>query len=167
MCEKTRSTQDIGSFCRKRKNHQLSQNFRQIFCNSYQKTIDRSVTVLLYYQSARPLGDALTARKTAMKREIAREGEVTSVEYVRYRRGLRYAIGRLKPICTTRISHGRGIDRLGDCQSRFVFRTWSDTHGSVYKISASSVRPEKGGDRPPKIVRKKEKRNPWQATTRT
>lgn len=32
----------------------------------------------------------------AMKREIARKNEVTSVEYVRYRLDSRYTIGRLK-----------------------------------------------------------------------
>ena len=42
-----------------------------------------------------------------MKREIARKSEVTSVEHVRYRSYIRYAIGRLKPILYARISHGR------------------------------------------------------------
>ncbi len=73
----------------------------------------------------------------AMKREIARENEVTSVEYVRCRMYVRHAIGRLKPIRYTRISRGRRIDRL---KSRFVFRTRSDTHGCVYRKMVSSVR---------------------------
>ena len=44
-----------------------------------------------------------------MKREIARKNEVTSVEHVRYRSYIRYAIGRLNPILYARISHGRKV----------------------------------------------------------
>ena len=57
----------------------------------------------------------------AMKREIARESEVTSVEYVRYRgKYLRYVIGRLRSFLVhAYIARcGKKSDRL---KSRFLF----------------------------------------------
>ena len=62
---------------------------------------------MTYVTSAGILIKRLCGAQTyyAMKREIARMREVTSVEYVRYR-VFRYAIGRLKPLRYTRISRG-------------------------------------------------------------
>ena len=63
----------------------------------------------------------------AMKREIAADPLVTSVEYVRCRIVFRQAIGRLK-LLTPRISPER---ERKPGESRFVFRTGFDTHGWV------------------------------------
>ena len=52
------------------------------------------------------------------------------MEYVRCRMHVRRVIGRLEPDPYTRISLGRGST---GSKSRFVFRTWSDTHGCVYR----------------------------------
>ena len=71
----------------------------------------------------------------AMQREIARENEVTSVEYVRYR-SIRYTIGRLRP----HIAHNtyynvyhthKGCNRL---KRPVSFYGWFDTHGVVYNF---------------------------------
>ena len=85
------------------------------------------LSALLYYWSAR----AKTRSYYAMKREIARVFEVTSVEYVRCRSfSARNRAAETSPVHAyiTRAEDETGLN------SRFVFRTRFDTHGCVYRI---------------------------------
>ena len=85
------------------------------------------LSALIYYWSAR----AKTRSYYAMKREIARVSEVTSVEYVRCRSfPVRNRAAETSPI---HAYIARAEDETG-LISRFVFRTRSDTHGCVYRI---------------------------------
>ena len=78
----------------------------------------------------------------AMKREIARGNEVTSVEYVRYRLlPVRNRAAETSPIHA--YIARRGV-RTGQ-KSRFVFRTRPDTHGCVYRIYGGFIRTHKDG----------------------
>jgi len=75
----------------------------------------------------------------AMKREIARENEVTFVEYVRCQMYVWHTIGRLKPILYTRISRGLGIDRLKKA-GLFFGRGLIRTVVCIRKTRVSTVR---------------------------
>ena len=112
------------------------------------------LSALLYYWSAR----AKTRSYYAMKREIARVFEVTSVEYVRYRLlPVRNRAAETSPI---HAYIARAEDETG-LISRFVFRTRSDTHGCVYDICEGFIRTHKdGANALTKNVRKGE-HHPW------
>jgi hypothetical protein len=94
----------------------------------------------------------------AMKREIARGNEVTSVEYVRYRLfPVRNRAAETSPV--------HAYIARAECEpakSRFVFRTRPDTHGCVYRIYGGFIRKHKDGPNAVTQTYDKGEQNPWQ-----
>ncbi len=102
----------------------ISQKSVKFFSVFNEKTLDNPATKQ-YTNKAR------AKRASCDEAGDCSRSEVTSVEYVRCRAHVRHTIGRLKPVLYTRISHGRRLTT--GCLNRFVFRTWPDTHGCVYR----------------------------------